>query len=223
MQLQLGKRLQLLARILHTEHSALPYHQIWDCCCDHGLLGRYLLERNIGGRVNFVDQVEKIIDTLSPLLAAYPANRCQLFTVDAAQLVLTPNARHLVIIAGIGGEQATHIVRSLCTRNPAAAIDFLLCPNNSIFMLRDHLAAGNFSLLQERLIKERKWFYEAILVRYGSRASPVSQTGGFWEAGNQEHQAYLDRIRGYCRSLLMSEKAKEAQERIDLYHSIMQA
>ena len=40
--LKLGNRLRQLERMIDQRYS-----QIWDCCCDHGLLGMSLLQRHI--------------------------------------------------------------------------------------------------------------------------------------------------------------------------------
>ncbi|MBB3167478.1 tRNA (adenine(22)-N(1))-methyltransferase TrmK [Simiduia aestuariiviva] len=217
MDIQLGKRLQLLARIIHSQHSRTPYDQVWDCCCDHGLLGRYLLTREIGKQVHFVDRVADIMALLPPLLTHIDSSRYQLLTQDAATLRLKSGPRHAVIIAGIGGELATSMLDAIVTNNPDATVDFLLCPNNSIFDLRDYLAGGPFTLLHEQLIKERKWFYEAILVRKGSEGKQVSVTGEFWEKNNRDHAEYMQRLMGHCNSLLHSSDKELARERIERY------
>jgi tRNA (adenine22-N1)-methyltransferase len=217
MEIQLGKRLQLIARIIHTQHTQAPYHHLWDCCCDHGLIGRYFLARNIGKQVNFVDRVDDIMAQLPPHLTTIDSERYQLLTQDASSLSLVPGVRHAVIIAGIGGELATNMLRSIADNNPTATIDFLLCPNNSVFELRDYLASNPFTLLHEQLIKERKWFYEAILVRKGLEGKPVSVTGEFWDKNNRDHHTYMQRLTGHLQSLTKSDDAVQARQRIEEY------
>lgn len=40
------------------------YDHIWDCCCDHGLLGMLLLERSAARHVHFVDCVPSLMQAL---------------------------------------------------------------------------------------------------------------------------------------------------------------
>lgn len=40
------------------------YDHIWDCCCDHGLLGMLLLERSAARQVHFVDCVPSLMQAL---------------------------------------------------------------------------------------------------------------------------------------------------------------
>ena len=49
-----GSRLSLLESMLVE-----PYQTVWDCCCDHGLLGMSLLKRSRAGEVVFVDVLEE--------------------------------------------------------------------------------------------------------------------------------------------------------------------
>ena len=47
---KLGRRLRQLDTMLEQQYSI-----IWDCCCDHGLLGMSLLQRKLAEKVVFVD------------------------------------------------------------------------------------------------------------------------------------------------------------------------
>ena len=49
-----GSRLSLLENMLVE-----PYRMVWDCCCDHGLLGMSLLKRSRASEVIFVDVLEE--------------------------------------------------------------------------------------------------------------------------------------------------------------------
>ena len=44
------------------------YSVIWDCCCDHGLLGMSLLKRKRAGEVIFVDVITKQMEKLEKTL-----------------------------------------------------------------------------------------------------------------------------------------------------------
>src|SRR5690606_29317883 len=78
--------------------------------------------------------------------------------------------KHLVILAGIGGERMAEIVNLIVTRRATADIDFLLCPVHHQFALRQQLIHLNFSLKTEILVKENQRFYEILLVSSGQHA-----------------------------------------------------
>ncbi|UTA47082.1 tRNA (adenine(22)-N(1))-methyltransferase TrmK [Simiduia sp. 21SJ11W-1] len=218
MTIELSRRLSALTRIIERQHARVHYQILWDCCCDHGLLGRHFLAQASIERVHFVDRVSDITARLSPMLREFGPSRYQLLTQDAATLTLDTESQHLIVIAGIGGELATHILQTLVENNPHAQVDFLLCPNNAIFNLRDYLAAGPFNLLHEQLIRERKWFYEAILVSKGVATTPVSVTGEFWNEGNKDHVDYMQRLVGHLHSLTKSKTPENAKARLNAYN-----
>jgi tRNA (adenine22-N1)-methyltransferase len=58
-----GSRLSQLESMLLQ-----PYETIWDCCCDHGLLGMSLLKRERAGEVIFVDVLAEQMKRLEATL-----------------------------------------------------------------------------------------------------------------------------------------------------------
>ena len=166
MKIKLGKRLREIAAMV-TEH----YDHIWDCCCDYGLLGVALLARQAAPYIHFVDQVPELMRELEyKLTQFYPAtaDSCadwQTHCIDVKTLPLHEfHGRHLVIIAGVGGDLMTELVRVIHQKNPALSIDFLLCPVHHQFTLRQQLIQLDFSLKNEILVTENQRFYEILLV-----------------------------------------------------------
>ena len=101
--LKLSNRLQEIEQMVTTQ-----YNHIWDCCCDHGLLGCALLARqaneNILNNIHFVDIVPEIMAQLDNKLHRFYSNlawetHCQ----DVTKLPLAKyDGNQLIIIAGIG-------------------------------------------------------------------------------------------------------------------------
>ena len=58
-----GSRLSLLESMLVE-----PYQTVWDCCCDHGLLGMSLLKRSRASEVVFVDVLKEQMKKLEATL-----------------------------------------------------------------------------------------------------------------------------------------------------------
>lgn len=195
--LKLGKRLQKLNELVVTN-----YDHIWDCCCDHGYLGSSLLTRQAANVIHFVDIVPELMSGLNyKLNQFYPeqsllnqiTNKDSLeeslwktHCIDVNALPLQDYiGRHLVIIAGVGGDLMTNFVTSTCQQNPQLEIDFLLCPVHHQYTLRQQLINLDLRLQQEVLVEENNRFYEMLLVSTKQRTDvnsnidlkAVSKTG----------------------------------------------
>jgi len=162
--LKLGKRLKQIETLVGDD-----YHHIWDCCCDHGLLGAALLSRQAATHIHFVDIVPELIETLTAKLRQFHPqdNRAQwqTYCMDVTQLPLGDKAgKQLVIIAGVGGDLMTEIVATVSANHPNADVDFLLCPVHHQFTLRQKLNQLNFKLKHECLVEENQRCYEVMLV-----------------------------------------------------------
>lgn len=160
--MKIGKRLQQLQSMV-TE----PYDHIWDCCCDHGLLGAALLRQHPNAFVHFVDVVPALIESLTERLTQHFADtpRWQALCMDAGALPLdTHKGRHLIIIAGVGGDLMMAMIARLQDTHPDLALDFLLCPVHHQYALRTMLIKRRFGLKAECLVEENRRFYEVLLV-----------------------------------------------------------
>ncbi len=179
------------------------YHHIWDCCCDHGLLGASLIQRQAAADIHLVDIVPELIDSLSKKLEQYfpanPACRWHTHCLDIAKLPLDVDGadiKHLVIIAGIGGDLMAQLVTEIAQTNPNQNIDFLICPVHQLYHVRQQLISLNMRLKEEVLVKENNRFYEILLLSNkqthsakGSFITPVGET--IWHTNPQEGQEYL--------------------------------
>ncbi len=137
---------------------ATTYDHIWDCCCDHGLLGATLLSRQAAPHIHFVDIVPELMRELeNKLQHFYPENsepesntQWQVHCMDVTALPLQKfNGKHLVIIAGVGGDLMAELVKAIFQKNPTLDIDFLLCPVHHQFTLRQQLIQLDFNLKTE--------------------------------------------------------------------------
>ncbi|MDD1780940.1 tRNA (adenine(22)-N(1))-methyltransferase TrmK [Enterovibrio sp. ZSDZ35] len=171
--MKIGKRLRQLQMMVNA-----PYDHIWDCCCDHGLLGASLLREHPDAFVHFVDVVPALIDKLSQQLRQHFAHNTQweALCMDAGELPLAQHSgRHLIIIAGIGGDLMMDMVARLQDTYPEFALNFLLCPVNHQYALREMLIARGFKLKEETLIEENQRFYEIMLVTTHDETAQLDQ------------------------------------------------
>jgi len=168
---------KLSARLAAIEALVtLDYDHIWDCCCDHGQLGMHIMAKGLAPNIHFVDLVPDLIENVRSKLTLHFPTQSQASStphwhthcLDVANLpikTMAPNAYHLVIIAGVGGDLCKELVTSLSDKNPKAKIDFLLCPVRHLYALRSELKYRNFEAVNETLVEENKRIYEVILTR----------------------------------------------------------
>lgn len=204
------------------------YSHIWDCCCDHGFLGASLLSRQAAKNIHFVDIVPELITTIeSKLQQFYPHSLSDWKThcLDVAKLPLQQyQGKHLVIIAGIGGDLMIQFINDLYQKHHKMNIDFLLCPVNQQFALREKLIALKFGLKNEILVEDNRRYYEIILVTSTSDANrTISPVGhDIWQSVTAEQASvvkqYLDKtLKHYNR--VQQGSAKHLDYIISAYNS----
>lgn len=169
--MKLGKRLSHIESMVQDS-----YDHIWDCCCDHGLLGASLLTRNAAPNIHFVDLVPTLIAELENKLnhffpqekiLANNSVKSQWHThcEDIAILPLDQyRGKQLLIIAGIGGDLMIDLITQIHARHPCMELDFLLCPVHHNFRLRETLIKYSCHLRSEKLVEENSRFYEVLLI-----------------------------------------------------------
>lgn len=208
------------------------YDHIWDCCCDHGLLGDALLAKCTAPHIHFVDIVPELMGELKKKLRRFfPADsgsisQWQVHCMDVAALPLQEHSgKHLVIIAGVGGDLTAEFVREIHLRCPNVEIDFLLCPVHHQFTLRQQLIHCDFHLIDETLMLENQRFYEILLVSNKKlSASSINPVGSLiWKANSPEQSriaaGYLSKTLAHYKRMQL--KAGSAvQHIIDAYSAV---
>lgn len=193
----IGLRLNAIFELVTEVQQKEPYQYIWDCCCDHGYLGIKILRHDLCEKLVFVDQLPHIIEQLTNRLAPFSTGKHELITADAGDLVFDSKNRHLVILAGVGGECIIEIIREIESNHPDAQIDYIFCPSSRHNLLREYLSSQALGLLFERIVCEKRRCYEIIYVQ--GKAEPgllptVSLTCDLWDMNNIDHQQYLKKI-----------------------------
>ena len=202
---KLGKRLQAIEEMVNGE-----YDHIWDCCCDHGLLGFQLLENDKVKHLHFVDVVAPLMHEIeSKLQRFYEGDgQCSVHCLDVAKLPLAEygDEKHLIIIAGVGGELLIDLLSALLPATSKMKVQFLLSPVHHNYQLRAFLQQQNIHLLDEKIVAENKRFYELIhiestLLNATSINHPISLVGDkMWDFENSSHCTYLQQtIKHYQR------------------------
>ena len=195
--MKLSKRLKLIKSMVSPH-----YNHIWDCCCDHGYLGAALLDKQNDETVHFVDIVPELMQSLeNKLQGFYEEHNWQVHCLDVSHLPLQDHqSKHLVIIAGVGGDLTAQFISSINARHPNLDIDYLVCPVHHLFMLRAKLNELKLGLVQEALVEDKKRYYEVMLLSSKSNNQPVSAVGEqIWHADNE---VQLDVAERYLKQTL---------------------
>lgn len=201
--MKLSKRLTQIEALIGHE-----YTHIWDTCCDHGFLGTHLIAQQRAAHVHLVDIVPELISPLDDKLKALFSNahnsKWQTHCIDVSELPLQHyEGKHLVIIAGIGGDLMIQCLKKLLSNHPTADIDFILCPIRQLYSLRQQLIAFDMRLKQEVLVKENNQYYEILYVSRQktsttkeSLLSDITPAGReIWQAENEEQTKVIEEYR----------------------------
>jgi tRNA (adenine22-N1)-methyltransferase len=236
--LKISKRLQQIEKMVSPE-----YDHIWDCCCDHGILGFALLSSQASSKVHFVDIVAELMTTVEKKLESfYPNSAWEAHCLDVVKLPLARyQGKHLIIIAGVGGDLMIQFIEAINQQHKNLNINFLLCPVHHQFSLRQKLIELDFSLKDEVLIEENRRFYEILLVsslneeltdelsKKNNKISPVGNK--IWLSTSSKQTETVDKYlqktlnhyqriqQGYLQTPLQS-KANNVQDIIDAYRAI---
>jgi len=200
---RLSNRLSTIQSIAEHAHKQYNYDYIWDTCCDHGQLGAGLLKNGISSKLFFVDIVPELMASLEQNLNQFFPNQKHQWRVlceDVSCLHLNgvenPSGKHLIIIAGVGGDLMLEFITQLNQQFPDLSLDFLLCPVHHQFSLRSQLRKMEFSLRHEEVLEDNQRFYEVLLVTSDSTNQlPLISVAGetFWQYKTVSEQKVLER------------------------------
>lgn len=221
--MKLSNRLQQIEKMVTSQ-----YNHIWDCCCDHGLLGCALLSRLDATNIHFIDIVPELMTELeNKLHRFYASSTWETHCLDVSKLPLKQyEGKHLIIIAGIGGDLMIEFIENIYKKHKSVNIDFLLCPVHHQFSLRQKLIELDFGLKHEVLVEDNQRFYEIILVsstrEEHSKINPVGDK--IWQSESKKQTIIIDKylsktINHYQR--IQQGKTNDVQHIIDAYYTAM--
>jgi tRNA (adenine22-N1)-methyltransferase len=166
---RLGLRLNAIYELTKHLQQNNVYTTIWDCCCDHGYLGTKILNEKLCNKLFMVDQLPHVIQQLEKRLQPYVndevAGRFELLAADVSQLTFAVEQKHLIILAGIGGDNLVQITQAIEQKNSHSEIDYIFCPSSKPATLRNYLQCNDFSLLTDISVEEKSRLYEILHVQ----------------------------------------------------------
>lgn len=215
-----------LSQRLTALYQGIPknqFHQIWDCCCDHGYLGQKLMTEHVKSHIHLVDVVPHLIDEISnrfKTLDYIQESQYSLHCMDAAAIRLDDTLDNLVIISGVGGDLLIEMVKAIVSNHPSlvatGSVSFLLCPVRQLHKVREGLNTLCLGLVEEKIVKDKQLFYEVIMVSNQSKTNVSPVGDNMWNLKNKDHVEYRDTmIKHYSK-----QPSEYAKSLLALYQNI---
>ena len=155
----LNKRLRAIAELIK------PCDTLFDVGSDHGFLPLYLLlnkkiNKAIIGEINVgpLEQAKKNF-------MKYPELNCEYVLSDG--LNLYDGLIDTVVIAGMGFETIQHIILQDIDKFKKIP-QIVIQSNTKIDQLREFINSNNFEIIDEDIVKDRKYFYPIVKVRFNN-------------------------------------------------------
>lgn len=173
--MNLSERLQTIANFV-PKNSVVA-----DIGTDHGYIPIYLIENNISKKVIATDisknSLEKAIENVN--IYNYE-NKIDTRHGNGLETIKEYEV-DTVIIAGMGGILIKDIVDKSWSKRDSIT-NFILQPNIATSELRKYLIEKNFEILDEKLVKDGKKYYEILYVKKGLNKF---EEDPFYEIGNK--------------------------------------
>lgn len=123
---------KLSERLKTVFENLIPNKDVWDICCDHGLMGITAYKSKKFPTVYFIDQVPSIMEKLKDLFLKYELKNDSeskaVFICTAGEDIKT-NVTGTVCITGIGGLNIFKILEGLSKNNFLNADRLILGPH----------------------------------------------------------------------------------------------
>lgn len=162
----LNKRLNAIAELIK------PCDTLFDVGSDHGFLPLYLLlnkkiNKAIIGEINVgpLEQAKKNFEK-------YPDLNCEFILSDG--LSGHENSIDAVVIAGMGFETIQHIILQDLSKFKHIS-QIIIQSNTKVDQLRRFLNFNKFEILDEDIIKDRKYYYPIVKVRHNDLTKKLSE------------------------------------------------
>ncbi|BDF94798.1 MULTISPECIES: tRNA (adenine(22)-N(1))-methyltransferase [Pseudoalteromonas] len=209
--MRLSKRLATIDSFIKPGFQA-----IWDCCCDHGLLGMQLVEREAADTIHFVDIVPALMDELTAKLTRYSptqgAAHWQVHCIDVADIAINFQQRNLVIIAGVGGELLLRFINHILAAQQQfaninkgeilAELEFIICPVHHTYKVREGLLEQGMRLINEAIVCENNRFYEVIHISKQAKHRLTLTGSSMWHSGQPQHHCYQQKLLTHYQRML---------------------
>ena len=158
--LDIGVRLGAAASMVEDGET------VRDIGCDHGKLGRYLLESGRARRIIATDINEKPLQKAVRLFSERGlSDKASFHLTDGMQGIGDDGTLTHAVIAGVGGNTAAKIIRDspIFTKK---GLRLILIPAQKEEELRTFLLENGYEITREKAVRENGKYYTCILATY---------------------------------------------------------
>lgn len=163
---------------------------IYDLFCDHGLIGRGLLDLKRAKTITFVDIKKHLIEKLRQELKETP--NVFMKTIDARLINFIDHS--FVIMAGVGGMLIIDCLKAYQKQGNFSSLTFFISANMHSSEVRFYLKEKGFQVSQSGVITERGRAYEYFIFSGKKTASEIPLFDEkIWNKENIHHYQHLAR------------------------------
>lgn len=143
--------------------------RIIDVGSDHGYLALECLNNNICSNVICTDIHEGPAEKSRQILKSYGfSEKSEVYCTDGTDGI-SLKTNDTVVIAGMGGLTAIDIIKRIQEKTPECILEtmnFIIQPQKSPEDLRQFLADNGFQITEEKISRDRQFFYLILVIRY---------------------------------------------------------
>jgi len=202
--------------------------EFWDLCCDHGAIGRAMLESRRPCPVVFNDIHSDIMANLQRQLTAVQAENYRMYIGPAEQLVLSDSPKPTLMLAGVGAEQCIIILTHLFAQSASASAIFIISAATKMHRVRQFLIDQGVFLVHESVVTENKRSYEILTIGRDSFSGGKKMSaqagdlfGACWHPDNPDHRRHLNKLIGFYQAKLQHRPGENINATVQGYKDIL--
>ncbi len=187
-----------------------------DIGCDHGNLAAQLIKEKKSDRVIAADISQKSLEKAVRLCESLGISHKADFRRGDGLFVLSPGEANVIVIAGMGGNLISGILKS--GMEVARKAYLVLCPHTHEGVLRKFLCESGFAIKNECLAQEEGRYYQIICAEYNGKNCPEDD-GFYYEVGRKLLQSKDGLLSGFLeykikitRGIIKNARRSEGEE-----------
>ena len=205
----LNKRLLLAASFVSGEGIAV------DVGTDHAYLAEYLIKSEKCKMVYASDIGEKpLLAAANTIRKAGLSDKIKTFLSDGLENI-PPEKVTDVIIAGMGGETIADIIKKCdWLKNN---VNLILQPMTKADILREWLYGSGFEISEERAVKDDRFIYTVMKVRYSGRPHSITDTEKYIGKVSADYPDGLAYINSMAEKIYKIYCGRKSQKYLEIY------
>jgi tRNA (adenine22-N1)-methyltransferase len=180
-----------------------PCEVFYDLCCDHGKIGKSIIEQNKAKKVIFNDQVKHIIDKLRDELSAYITSDVNFLSKPCENIDIIDKST--VCIVGVGYETILKFLKN----NKNKKLELIISSHTKPIELREFLINQQYHLKSEELLQENGHFYEILNLNTYNEPN-ISILGHFKQ--NNASKKYFEKLSNYYLTKVTHQNDSKSKE-----------